>query len=70
MSNSTGVLPSICILCNKAQNKTKSVLNYCQAVVICEYDAPASNVKAAAETLNETTMLTKIGSIGFPFNIN
>ena len=61
-TTSTGVLSQICIFCSKSRKKKKGREF---SLASCEYDSPEANVKEAAQILNYTQLLTKIGSIGF-----
>ena len=58
----TGVLPPICIFCNKVRReiKDKEV-----SLINCEFDRTQKSVKEAARILNDGPLLAKIGDIDF-----
>jgi hypothetical protein len=60
-TSSTGVFPTLCIFCGKSRKKNQVWLS----LGSCEYDDPNSNVKNAANQLNDHVMLAKIGSVDF-----
>ena len=61
-AGSSGILPTVCIFCNKARKKKKGIE---LPLGSYEYDAPELNVKEAAQSLNDNDMLAKIGDTGF-----
>ena len=60
--SSFGVLPKVCIFCNKARKKVRGKE---QPLSSCEYDSVQRNIKEAAQVLNDNDMLVKIGNVGF-----
>jgi len=60
--SSSGVLPKVCIFCNKARKKVRGKE---QPLTSCEYDSAEKNTKEAAHVLNDNDMLVKMGNVGF-----
>ena len=58
----TGVLPPVCIFCNKVRRKIKGKE---VSLINCEFDCAQKSVKKAARILNDGPLLAKIGDIDF-----
>ena len=60
--SSSGVLPNVCIFCNKTRKKVQGKE---QTLTMCALDSVKKNIKEAARALNDSDLLVKIGDIGF-----
>jgi len=56
LEESSGVLPKVCIFCNKARKKVRGKE---QPLTSCEYDAVEKNIKEAVQVSNDNDMLAK-----------